>query len=824
MNTQWLLMKYHPAKKEVEFHRFQNDKEIPIRDDSKLRQYMNKKGKFVLQDHGNAFFDDIAKAFDGLKSVEIRVITTKMDYEDFEQMVEYYNEEANNCKFTTTLLAELPDMAQTFAEVKKFGENAIQILNAHKQKLFEIPLDNDDVKRSAESFSGQLDTEVKNIREKIESLADNHVSLCFTGVYSAGKSSLINALLGYRILPEAVKSETAKMFKIFSPQNGETVKISFLIKNVYSVLEWNESAKVFEFAKGPSESDIVTEIQNVVNEEKGKFQHDQIRAILSSLNTMAEISPDITIVFPVSLDTNAVQFTIYDTPGSDSNYLEHQTVLNDALAEQTQSILVFVVHPTKLEGAGNNALLNYLKAAEEKSSKTSIDIGRSLFVVNYSDTIKASDREQLRYSEIKNKDDESFSIKLADKKLLFATAKFGYISKAVKNNIATDDETWDFDDNCNGIISKSTKNPNGPCFRQNHCATSERATSLMISRCEEALIEAENNDDKAERLHISSGLFAIEAEIRNYGEKYAAAVKAYAIIHSVEEALKKLNNRADSLRRSNDKEIADIENDIKNLKETIDNAIIEAYNRILPPENALPEETKKELGVDKDTLSSSLIGDTLFQVKKQLKGWFFGHGHVHIHEKDKEKVRSIIQAQITDFTNKFFSSRKALLEAQRDEFMNEVKGAIERNGDISEEAKKWMTDIPKPEVKNPDKFKDIGQIYDSYKRSGKVLFFNTEHLDRDGFVDEIEERLGAVARSMSDDYCKDYRTALETMLAQIKSQYQMNLDDYSLNMKTLKENKAAMEQLGAKLVEAANELRSRQDGLNAIIWKEISNA
>lgn len=824
MNTQWLLMKYHPAKKEVEFHRFQNDKEIVIRNDSKLRQYMNKKGKFVLQDHGNAFFDDIAKAFDGLKSVEIKVITTKMDYEDFEQMVEYYNEEANNCKFTTTLLAELPDMAQTFAEVKKFGENAIQILNSHKQKLFEIPLDNDDVKRSAESFSGQLDTEVKNIREKIESLADNHVSLCFTGVYSAGKSSLINALLGYRILPEAVKSETAKMFKIFSPQNGEAAKICFLVKNVYSVLEWNESVQAFEFAKGPSESEIVTEIQNVVNEGKGKFQHDQIRTILSHLNTMTEISPDITIVFPVSLDTDAVQFTIYDTPGSDSNYLEHQAVLNDALAEQTQSILVFVVHPTKLEGAGNNALLNYLKSAEEKSSKTSIDIGRSLFVVNYSDTIKASDREQLRYSEIKNKDDERFSIKLADKKLLFATAKFGYIAKAVKNNIATDDEAWDFEDNCNGIISKSSKNPNGPCFRQNHCATSERATSLMISRCEEALIEAENNDDKAERLHISSGLFALEAEIRNYGEKYAAAVKAYAIIHSVEEALKKLNNRADSLRRSNDKEIEDIANDIRNLKETIDNAIIEAYNRILPPENALPEETKKKLGVDKDTLSASLIGDTLFQVKKQLKGWFFGHGHVRIREKDKEKVRSIIQSQITDFTNNFFKSRKTLLEQQRDEFMSAVKGAIERNGDISEEAKKWMMDIPKPEVKNPDKFKDISQIYDSYKRSGKVLIFNTAHLDKDGFIDEIEERLSEVARSMSDDYCKDYRTALETMLAQIKSQYQMNLDDYSLNMKTLKENKAAMEQLDAKLVEAADELRSRQDSLNSIIWKEISNA
>ena len=102
-------MKYHPAKKEVEFHRFQNDKEVPIRSDSRLITYMKQKGKFVLQDHGNPFFDDIAKAFDGLKSVDIEVITTKLDYEDFVQMTEYYNA-GSACKMNPTLLAEVADM------------------------------------------------------------------------------------------------------------------------------------------------------------------------------------------------------------------------------------------------------------------------------------------------------------------------------------------------------------------------------------------------------------------------------------------------------------------------------------------------------------------------------------------------------------------------------------------------------------------------------------------------------------------------------------------------------------------------------------------
>ena len=115
-------MKYHPAKKEVEFRRFQNEKEVDIRNDSRLKHYMNLRGEFVLQDHGNEFFEEIANVFDGIREIEIQVITTKKDYEDFLQMVQVYNEEKSwKCKIHTVLQAELPDMKQTFIEVKEYG-------------------------------------------------------------------------------------------------------------------------------------------------------------------------------------------------------------------------------------------------------------------------------------------------------------------------------------------------------------------------------------------------------------------------------------------------------------------------------------------------------------------------------------------------------------------------------------------------------------------------------------------------------------------------------------------------------------------------------
>lgn len=823
MNNQKLVMKYHPAKKEVEFHRFQNDKEIAIRNDSRLRHYMNLRGKFVLQDFGNSFFDDIAKAFDGLKVVDIEVVTTKLDYEDFRQMAEYYNEDSK-CKMNPTLLAELPDMNQTFEEVVKYGENAIGKLEAHRQKLFEIPLENENVKKSAESFAYQLDEEIKNIKEKIDSLGDNNVSLCFTGVYSAGKSALINAILGFRILPEDIKSETAKMFQISSPLEGERIKICFDISNIYSELEWNEKQKSFEFAKGPSENAIREKIQLTINsaKESGQKQHEQIKSLLDELNATYEVGASIQIKFPVPLDSKNVQFTIYDTPGTDSNYLAHQNVLTEALEEQRQSILIFVAKPDGLEGSGNNALLNYLKSAEEKSSKTSIDIGRSLFVINKADGQTADARITLQNQEIKNKDDDEFSIKLADKKLFFTSALYGYAAKAVKNGVATTQEQALLQGG--KYLLAMEENPMGFCYRQNRCATSEVATERMLKLCENALKTARKANDDNEIMVIASGLYALEREILEYGEKYASAVKAFAIIDSVDKALSKLSNQANSLRESNQEEISDIENCINELRETITSAIENEYNNnTIPADKALPEEIRKKLKIDSETLQGTVIGHTKDYLNKEIKGWFFGKGKVKFRKSDKDLVRRKIEDVIDDFTESFFKARKELLEARRDDFMDAVKKTIEDNGKISESAKKIFQDIPKPEVRKPDKVSDISSVYDSHKRVDKVLWMEKENLDKSGFISEIDEKLTTVAIGMTDDFAKDYRNALETLLMQIKTIFESNLEQYSLNMKAMMEDKEAMMKLGGRISDAANSLLSCQDSLNEIIWREISD-
>ena len=817
MNKQVLQMKYHPAKKEVEFHRFQDGQEIALKSDGRLMQYMNQKGNFVLQDHGNAFFEDIANAFDGLKEIEMQVVTTKMDYEDFVQMVEYYNAEPNACKITPSLIAELPDMAHTFDEVKKYGEQAAEILGRHRQNLFEIPLDNENVRKSAESFAEQIDEERNNIHDKIDSLKDNAVSLCFTGVYSAGKSTLINALLGYKILPEKITSETAKMFCISSPKPGENVKVSFEIDRTYAVLEWINDRSCFHFVQGPHESESKTKIQMEVDRVCGEKlpQHDQIRAILTMLNNMDDVSADIRIRFPVALDSANVQYVIYDTPGTDSNYAEHQTVLMDALSEQKQSILIFVAAPNKTEGSGNNALLKYLKEAEEKNSKTSIDIGRSLFVINWADCIDSDARRDLQHEEIKYKDDDAFSIRLADKKLFFISAKYGYAARAVKNKIATEKDESDF----NKGLTNMTDKFGGYCYRENRCAMSEFATNRMNERCEKALQEAQERKDDISVLEVAAGLYALESEILQYGEKYASAVKASAIIDSVDKALSKLSNRAVSLRESNREEIKEIEKNIIELRRTINESIEKSYDASSIPENMpLPEEASRTLGLDRATLYSAIVGNTKNYMDRELRGWFLGLlGRVKVKDRDKDNVRDMINRAIDEYTEQFLTQRKILLESQRDIFMSAVQTTIMENGNISKAAKKFFLDVPVPQVVKPG-ITNWGELYDSHCRTEKFLMFKGEYLDKAGFIQDVEKMLVEIADSMCEDYSRDYRNALESLLMQIKTQFEGNLDIYSLYMKAMVESRDAMRSLGEKVADVATELFDCQKQLNDIIW------
>lgn len=816
MSNQFLTMKYHPAKKEVEFRRFQGNESIVIDKASKLRKYMNQKGTFVLQDKGNEFLEDIASCFDGERSVTIKVITTKNDYEDFEQMVEYYNSQAKGAKIDSTLLSELPDMAETFDLVKKHGEESVAILKKHQSKFFEVIDDRspDTVKDCVNSFVNDAQSEIDNIEGKIKAMGDNNVNLCFAGVYSAGKSALINSILGHEILPEAISSETARMFRIQSPAEGETVRIVFSIRTDYSEIIWSETEKNFIFSAGPIENTTREAIQNEMNQNHGKEQYIQLNYILKKLNSLDAISSEISVFFKIPLDNNKVQFTIYDTPGTDSNYIEHQSVLMDALSSQTHSILIFVVAPTKLEGEGNNILLNYLNDLEHKTSKASIDLGRSLFVMNWADSIITPEaRKELPYKTITSKEDSGISIKLSDKKLFFTAAKYAYAAAAVRNKIADSNQEKIIKYNYAKILDPEV----GRYYILNHCALSEIATKKQFDASEAALTEAQRNDDCAKAFYICSGVYALENEISLYGKKYAAAVRAYAIIDSVDKALNNMNVRATSLKNSNQANIDKVNSEIETLRRALKQAIDKAGSKnALPPNKPLPEGILLDLHLDGHSISCE-VEETKKKIGALLIRWFLGlFGKVNYKPEHKTKTESILKATLGDYANNFVKKRKEILEDRRDAFQKSIIDIIQSNGGINDEAKRFIAQINSPEINTPN-ITTITDLYHTQMSTSPIL--KIQQIDKEEFLEKLEDELTNIVNSLAQDLEKEFRKAHEVLFSQVQSEFERNLEKYSIMMKAKLDDKEAIEKLGEKIQALASELKQCQSNLERIIWR-----
>lgn len=74
-----------------------------------------------------------------------------------------------------------------------------------------------------------MNTEAKLLVQKSEEIKQGVFNVLFTGVFSGGKSTLINALVGRKLLPTSIKPEIPTISKIWfgTPNEKVTVVYSF---------------------------------------------------------------------------------------------------------------------------------------------------------------------------------------------------------------------------------------------------------------------------------------------------------------------------------------------------------------------------------------------------------------------------------------------------------------------------------------------------------------------------------------------------------------------------------------------------------------------
>ena len=493
MSTGKMRLQYHPVLKKMAFERYENGRWTDANGSSRLHKYVSQRTPQLLQNFGDELFQDIVDSMDNITDIFLDFKGTREDYEDLKKMIGHYQiSKKDRRNLSIGELTELAAVKDLFNDITSFSH---ETSDAFWQFVEEV--EGGQGHGEVHSICGSLKAWLTTLDKKREGLAEDAVNLCFVGAFSSGKSTLISALIGESILPEAIGAETAKMFKItqIRKDSDETPSISFNLvgkdpgddRDVQILWDREGRASLIGW---PLNNPVREAVQSALNETAGKKLHLQVKTVLTAINTQpgAEKYKDketgeirshdsyidgiVNIRYPVDLDAQ-VLFHIYDTPGTDSNNPEHLKTLKAALEDPASSILVYVNDPVKLEGAANSILLNILGAKDtrrdeqEASDSSTIDLSRSFFVINRADTLK--DEKALRdlqagtlsmsrtdfaedagmqtaeewngaESETQKEYHRPFEIKLNEKRLFFTDALHAGDARAVEKGIMGGDE------------------------------------------------------------------------------------------------------------------------------------------------------------------------------------------------------------------------------------------------------------------------------------------------------------------------------------------------------------------------------------------------
>ncbi len=834
-----LMIMYHPVKKEIRFLAKVKGEfiDVPYKMCPNLVKYSPENGEFLLQNQGNQFFNDIWEQFSREK-INLVFKGTKVDYEDFTEKITEYNKSVGEDRILIKDFVELPSVDEIFSQINKYCDETIA--------LFETELEGSDVQALFQNRKEEFE-------KKRKKLNSSDINLCLVGTYSSGKSTFINTLIGKRILPESINSETAKMFRI---QNDEEPAVLFSLKkkNLNDSIEvaiiWDIEKKQFAFTSTGSCEYTRKLIQNEINNALvfHLLQHEQLYQILKCLNNVPNVPTEecaeyidgiIEVHYPIPLDPN-LSFTFYDTPGTDSNSNEHLLVLRKALHQQTNSILVILYEPTKMEGTGNSILyklINSSRESAETKDKVHIDLSRSLHIINQADTRSLADLNNLRNKKVeislketdKIYNEENEYIDLSEERLFFVSAKAAYIAKAIKNNVDTEDERLWLANHRNEINNVHVEDPlllkndksdidTGMFFKLNKMANADNETKQMLADCMKELESCDGSDDKSlapilHRIYVNSGMYAVEREIIKYAQKYALAVKAKGLYDGISSVVNFIRDDYEAIEAQASLSKQQISDNIATMKTTMVQDIEAAYARYLfelEPENlvnkfaevdalkSIVDSRKEQAEKIADKMKWIAIRPEVFEEKNNIICNELNRFLLEIDDYYKEVRERILKQQIEEL--------RGLLVKKITGYKGIDEGLVRRIANVSD------TQVPPSTLE--------AMKMDEYINKQKAIFiFSTN--DKKSYKNDICETFDNTTKLQYESYVAEIIEVARTKTAELIREFKENIDMISSNLEYLinDEKEAISRQAKAKAVLDLVEKRDRE--LNQKIWGNI---
>lgn len=391
---------------------------------------------------------------------------TTLDYEDVESVVEDANHQGLHIELTHEPAKEVVDKEDAISDI--FDE----IQNGPFEELKEPAV--------VDAFNSARSSDFK-------------VNVIAT--MSAGKSTLINALLRKKLMPSKQEACTATITTIKDTDRDD-----------------------FSCVAKDKEGDIIEEEDNISLDDMKRLNEN------SDVSTI-EIEGNIPFVSSKDID-----LVLVDTPGTNnSRDPEHRATTYRMLSESSKPVVLYILNATQPETDDDKRLLTHVADSMKVKGKQSKD--RFIFVINKMDDFKKDDdsvvesiervRDYLKINGIENANIYPASALTALD-----------IRTILKNDDGADGD--DVDDDIYDARGKVRKfNRNEERHFEQYAPLPRSVKKEIQSRLEEARSQG---DKKAEAL-IHCGIVPIEMAIQLYVRKYAKTAKIKNIVDTFAQKL-----------------------------------------------------------------------------------------------------------------------------------------------------------------------------------------------------------------------------------------------------------------------------------------------
>ena len=349
--------------------------------DSNLKRFLDSKVHMPIQawidpiarDNWCGLLETICKMGD--KDIKVEFAGRKIDYDSIKKSLNAQNE-IRQLKANITYC----DLVNEIIPDSQMKKNIADVIELMLTKEFEGIV--------KESKSSALIEKYGRLKATYDEIEAEEFRIVFTGTYSSGKSSTINALIGKNILPTASGTCTAKICKIIHTDEKD-LKCFAKVRYAY---------------KG-SKKEFVCENEEAVQDKiKGAEENVENIEVLTSLANL----------YPENIE-NDFNLVIVDTPGTDSatgndtkktdaeakrlHKKSHLEITKEVL-QSKQKEMVVLIADDKLEDDNIVELLDIIEESAEKDEGAFND--RFLFVMNMCDSLTYTNEGETLQNYVKN--------------------------------------------------------------------------------------------------------------------------------------------------------------------------------------------------------------------------------------------------------------------------------------------------------------------------------------------------------------------------------------------------------------------------------------